>query len=403
MTIRSSFLQTLAPLAVVACMLCGAMPSSATEKSRALALLEAGNYEQLDRELNALQRGYLQGTVGELDLLQNFRGFYATDPALEARFDAWIQRYPKSYAGRLARGIYHKRVGMDHRGDKSTSQTERWRFAKMETAFQKAMVDLEASLELEAKPVLSHLYMMDIQKHSGPLSIRVWLFRFKLFDPAKYTPDKALEIAPNSFLIRRKYMHTLETRWGGSSRDMAAFLAECKKAKLKPDEINLLEALVYEDRGWVRYSSRDFPGAFDAYQRAAALIDLRNHGLFEHGMRARFLWGIASGYQGVQRHEEALPYFDQAIAAGADEADVYFSRGISFDHSGQKKAAFEDYVRAAERGNVWCQNQVGTHYWHGILVQKNPREAVKWFTLAAEQGSAEAKKNLEWAKKLSGT
>jgi tetratricopeptide (TPR) repeat protein len=372
----------------------------ALKKDQAQRLLEARNYDELEIQLSNAQREYALGTTSELDFLEAFRAFYTTDPALHMRFNEWVERYPKSYAGRLARGIYYKRIGMEYRGEKRAAHTNAWQFQQMEAYFRKAMTDLEASVGLESKPILSYLYMMDIQKYSGPLSIRVWLFRFNLYDPNKYTLSKALEVAPNSFIIRRKYMHTLEARWGGTYRDAEAFFEECRKAALKRDELDMLQALFHADRGWVRYSRRDFAGAFEEYQRAAALVDLKNERLFEHGNRGPFIHGIASGHQGLQRHDEALAFFNQAIAAGADYAEVYLSRGISLHHLGRKKDALEDYLRAAERGNAWAQNEVGKHYWHGIILERNRAEAIKWFTLSADQGVADAKKNLEWAKKL---
>ena len=181
---------------------------------------------------------------------------------------------------------------------------------------------------------------------------------------------------------------------------MEAFLADCRKAALKREELDMLQALFHADRGWVRYSRRDFASAFEEYQRAAALVDLKDDRLFEYGNHGEFIHGIASGYQGLQRHAEALPFFNLAIAAGADYPEVYLSRGISLHHLGRKKEALEDYLRAAERGNAWAQNEVGKHYWHGIILERNRAEAIKWFTLSADQGVADAKKNLEWAKKL---
>ena len=388
------------PLVAASAMFAAQASLGALEKDQARRLLEARSYNELERQLSTLQRGYAMGTISELDLLQTFRAFYMPDPALHQRFNEWVERYPKSYVTRLARGIYYKRMGMESRGDQFAADTKPWQFLQMNAYFGKAMADFEASVELESKPILSYLYMMDIQKHSGPLSITFWLYRFNLFDPTRQTLRKALEVAPNSFIIRRKYMHTLEARWGGTERDMEAFLADCRKAALKREELDMLQALFHADRGWVRYSRRDFASAFEEYQRAAALVDLKDDRLFEYGNHGEFIHGIASGYQGLQRHAEALPFFNLAIAAGADYPEVYLSRGISLYHLGRKKDALEDYLRAAERGNAWAQNEVGKHYWHGIILDRNRPEAIKWFTLSADQGIADAKKNLEWAKKL---
>ena len=368
-------------------------------KPEILELLAARRYEELDRRLNDVQVGYVKGEVSELDLLETFRAFYTTNPKLHDPFHEWAKLYPKSYAARLARGIYNKRIGGEYRGERYAAETPRWRIEMMSAFYEKAMADLEASLELDRKPILTYLYMMDIQKYSGRWSITLWLWRLWI-NPNRWTLNQALEVAPDSFILRRKYMHTLEARWGGVPGEMEAFFAESQKAKLKREELNALQAFVHADRGWQRYVRRDFPAAFNEYQRALKLVDVTSDRMFEYNMRSAFLHGIAAGYQGVQRHQEALAWFDRAIAAGADDADVYVSRGISLHHLNRKKEGLYDYLKAAQKGNAWAQNQVGMHYWHGIILEQNRDEARKWFSRSADQGFAEGKKHLEWAKKL---
>lgn len=372
---------------------------AATEKEEILDLLAARRYPELDRRLNDVQRGYVKGEVSELDLLETFRAFYTTDPKLHDPFHEWAKLYPRSYAARLARGIYNKRIGGEYRGDGFAAETPRYRMELMAAFYEKAMTDFEASLELEEKPILTYLYMMDIQKYSGRWSITLWFWRLWI-NPNRYTLNQALAVAPDSFILRRKFMHTLEARWGGVPGEMEAFFAESRKARLKREELDALLALVHADRGWQRYVRRDFVSAFNEYERASKLIDVTSDRLFEYNMRSVFLHGIASGYYGVQKHQEALAWFDKAIAAGADEAGLYASRGWSLRQLNRKKEALDDYMKAAQKGDAWAQNQVGIHYWHGILVDQNRDEARKWFKRSAEQGFAEGKKHLEWANKL---
>lgn len=373
---------------------------SAESTNVALRNLEARDYKALETHFGGRQREYAKGTLAELDLLAAFRAFYLTDPALGPRFDEWVASYPRSYAARLARGIYYKRIGTKHRGDRYTSETRPEQFEKMGEYFEKAMLDLDASLELEEKPILSYFHMMDIKKHSQPLSIHVWLFRLNLLDPKEYVFRQAMELAPDSFILRRKYMLSLRTRWSGSPAAMKAFLQECQQTKLSREHMNALAALVLADSGWLRVQRKNFPGALEDYKRAVALTDFSKDELFEHGIRALMLHEIAYAYQGVREYGEAVQFLNRAIDAGADGWDVYFSRGLSFAHLGKKKEALDDYLKAAERGHAWSQNEVGIHYWHGIIVQRNKEEAIKWFSNSANQGFAEAKKNLEWARKL---
>jgi tetratricopeptide (TPR) repeat protein len=289
---------------------------------------------------------------------------------------------------------------MEERGDQSTRETTSNQFEKMRIFFEKAMLDFDASLELEEKPILSYLYMMDIKKHSRPWSIRVWLFRFNVLDPKEYVFAQAMRLAPDSFILRRKYMQSLQTRWGGSPGAMNAFLQECEKTKLSREHLNALASLVLADSGWLKLQRQNFPGALEDYKKAVALTDFNKGHLFEYGIRALILHEIAYAYQNVKEYGEAVHYLNRAINAGADGPEVYFSRGLSFSHLGKKQEALDDYLKAAERGHAWSQNEVGMHYWHGIIFQRNKQEAIKWFSRSADQGFAGGKTNLEWAKKL---
>ena len=362
-------------------------------------MLKARNYGELDRALADKQQRYGQGTLSELDLLDAFRVFYWSDPALEPFYDEWVGRFPNSYPARLARGIYFKRIGMAHRGDRPAKYTAPEQIEKMRAYYEKAMADLDASLELEAKPTLSYLYMMDIKKYSRPVSVWIWLFRFEVFDAKSWVLRKALAVAPESFILRRKYMHTLETRWGGSVAAMSAFLAECRTARLRPEHYAALEALVWQDHGWVSRQLGDDAAALTAFQQALVRIDLKNTQLFEYGQRELLLHEAAVALQRVKEYAEALGYLNMAIDAGANSPEIYVTRGISHYQLGNKKEAVVDYLKAAERGNAWAQNEVGMYYWHGIIIEQDRREATKWFARSAEQGFPDGVKHFEWAKR----
>jgi tetratricopeptide (TPR) repeat protein len=375
-------------------------PAFAQNDSPLLELLERGRYAELDARLADQQRGYEEGTVDELDLLDTFRAFYVTDGALDARYGEWIARFPRSYVARLARGIYYKRIGMDLRGDAPAAKTASGQSDAMASYFEKAMMDFEVSLELDPKPLLSHLYMMDIEKHASPVSIRLWLFRLKLSDPGRYAFEQAIRVAPDSFILHRKYMLMLQTRWGGSVAAMAEFLEQCKQARLSTDHLKALEAMVVADRAWVKFHAEDYRGALDDHRRVRSLVDLSNPRLFEYGSRALLLQEMAYVHQALKQYAEALQELDQAIAAGADGNEVYYSRGISLWHLGRKREALEDYLKAAERGNAWAQNEVGIHYWHGIIFEQDREKALEWFRRSSEQGYADGVKHFRYAAKV---
>jgi len=56
-----------------------------------LALLNSNEFPELDRRFSALQRDYKNGALTDESLRAAFRVFYATDGALELKYDAWCE------------------------------------------------------------------------------------------------------------------------------------------------------------------------------------------------------------------------------------------------------------------------------------------------------------------------
>ena len=65
-------------------------------------------------------------------------------------------------------------------------------------------------------------------------------------------------------------------------------------------------------------------------------------------------------------------------------------RGVPLDN----KTAVKWYTLAAEQGDAVAQNNLGTMYYQGKGVSQDDKTAVKWWRLAAEQGHARAQYNL---------
>ena len=62
----------------------------------------------------------------------------------------------------------------------------------------------------------------------------------------------------------------------------------------------------------------------------------------------------------------------------------------------KKKERFEKKKAAAEKGDARAQASLGQLYSLGIGVEKNFKEAVKWFQKAADQGNALGQYNIGW-------
>jgi tetratricopeptide (TPR) repeat protein len=65
-------------------------------------------------------------------------------------------------------------------------------------------------------------------------------------------------------------------------------------------------------------------------------------------------------------------------------------KGVAAQLSGDYATAAKEYKKAAEQDNAIAQNNLGFMYRNGKGVLQDDKEAVKWYRLAAEQGSTNA-------------
>ena len=73
---------------------------------------------------------------------------------------------------------------------------------------------------------------------------------------------------------------------------------------------------------------------------------------------------------------------------------AYSQKGVDADMDGDYKTAMKWYTLAAEQGYVEAQYALAIHYENGQGMPQDDKTAVKWYTLAAEQGHAASQYNL---------
>jgi beta-lactamase regulating signal transducer with metallopeptidase domain len=206
-------------------------------------LLRQGQYAELERRMSGFQSSYEAGTLGDLDLLHEFSAFALTDPALKDSFDDWIAAYPKSYVARLARGMYYFDSGVQTRGKRYMSHTTAEQVRGMRLYLAESSADLQASLALDAKPMISYNLLIRINLELGDR------------DAKQARLESALRLDPIAMAARRPYMISLETRWGGSLNEMLSFLQASQQAGLSAEQLAMLQQLVDKEREWLQKHS----------------------------------------------------------------------------------------------------------------------------------------------------
>jgi uncharacterized protein DUF4034 len=218
-------------------------PTTAPSNSQTSASLRSDQYQELERRFSAAQTQFEASKISGDDLRVEFRDFYATDPDLAAKLDAWVAQYPKSYVARVARGIYDKKVGFQARGTAYIQDTSQSQIDNMNAAFEKAVADLRGSLSMNPKPFLSYFHLLDIGNAVGAK------------EELRAIYDRASSLDPSSYAIRLKYMTTLQTRWGGSLEEMQKFYAECQRVGLTDTQNKELQGMLAQELAWLAQRS----------------------------------------------------------------------------------------------------------------------------------------------------
>jgi tetratricopeptide (TPR) repeat protein len=341
------------------------------------ATLKEGRYAELNHDMTAVQQAYEHGSISDEQLFEAFRAFYFADPDLEPKLDQWVARFPRSYVALLARGIYYDAMGWVKRGGKYARDTREEQFAGMQAYHRMAIRDLSKSIELDPKPTLSYVEEIEIGKAEGMKKENRELL------------DQAIKKDPRNIVVRRTYLYSIRTRWGGSAEQMAAFVDECQRSDLPATTLREFEALVIADRAWVMMRNGDYPSAEKAYAQALAMMPDDRDTLTQ----------MSDVLIHEHKYEQAVAPLSRLINIDPHNIYALSNRGAIYQRMKQPERAVKDYAKAAELGDEFSENELGKFYWHGIAVPRDRERAIKLFRSAAEKGNKNAGSNLAWALK----
>jgi tetratricopeptide (TPR) repeat protein len=266
-------------------------------------------------------------------------------------------------------------------GGKAASETSREQFRAMEQAFVKASTDLEESLSLDPKPLLTYVHQLTIDQLLGRGA------------EERAILERSIALDNNNYVVRDAYMNALQTRWGGSLEQMQEFMKECRKAHLSPTQLGSLQAQIADEEAWhYRYIEGDTDAAVRAYRREERL-NPRNS-CIPCGPLEQAADTLLEGH----RYPEAIKLYSKLLQHDPKVVEALSNRAYCEEQLGLRKEAFEDFSRAAELGNPYAQDMLGRIYLVGTAVPHDRKKAIEWLTKAVAQGYEPSKEVLEMAK-----
>lgn len=361
--------------------ICGPFPASAMEsfpdRLALLGLLENRQYSDLQRLVHGYQLSYDAGKGGEGKVAFVLETLANSDPKLESTINEWLSISAGDYLPYLVRAWYYYDLAWSWRGHLSKEKTSNERLVKMQNYLRLASDDLSHAIEI--KPRLSV---------ADSLAIKLLM----LLDGREYMKpalQEALQLNPDSLLVRASYMWTLKPEWGGKPETLLDYIAEVRKSSEEHPQLKQLlgysdyifaaslarqkrfeeaaehfdfaiqhgaDHLIYRDRGINYYRMGDYSQALEnlnqslelwpqaaetlrwrsfTYQRLgknnAALADL-DVAVRINPMNKYVLMAHAKLSRKMKQYEQVIVDYDRALYYNADDAVIWFERGMHYSH-----------------------------------------------------------------------
>lgn len=255
--------------------------STPIAEDQLLVLLERGQFQDLDRKLQALQKTYVVEAKTEEDIHRAVYQFYRADPRLGQALNKWVADQPSSAMPLLARGLFRTKMGWVSRGAKWASDTTDTQFSGMAEWFNAAKADFDKALGIDPSLVEAYCFLIEIDMNEGGQKTR------ELF-------DRALKVNPSSLVAREFYLHSQLPRWGGSYEAMQKTILESRPYYKNAPRLKVLEGRIAADLGEMAMYNKDYKGALKYFDEALA----NGNFWFYNQKKGEALWGL-DDFQGA--------------------------------------------------------------------------------------------------------
>lgn len=364
-------------------------------------LLREGRYAELTTELSEL---YARPEPDERVLWRMLKPLEKAPAELAPSFDKWVAASGSHGLALLARGQFYYGQGWSARGKRFARETSSEQFARMRDFFERAKVDLEAAKSKLEKCDLCYSSLISIAMAQGERQVKALLY------------NQAMQHNPMAFGPPIVYLNSLSERWGGRPGEAQAFVANFRRNYPSNPVLPALEANLLVEQGEHYYEAKRYGEAVLLYERALALDPRRSTTLHHLGY----------SYGRLNQFDQALKAADQSIAIDAGESGPHQLRGWALMQLERGAEAVPSLLRATELGDAWSLRQalqiyahgkygqrkdhaktwqlceagaragipegygcLGGHYYHGLYVKADHKEAARWFRIAADLGQHE--------------
>lgn len=320
-------------------------PKDLPDKLTLLSLLREKRFEELSAHIESFQSAFEEDFRNEWWIAVAMGAFSTADRDIGNAIDHWVEATPNSFAPYLARAEHKISLAWHYRGGKWGYLTSKKRFKKMRKILQPAAADVERALELH------------------PDLVEAWSTRLRLatgFNADVVTKTKILEDGlrhcPYCFGIRGTYLMKIEPRWGGSYELMERKAADWQYTDKNP---KLRQLLGFADLDRCQLLAEKKPHKALGYCNRA----------LDHGAHAAFLSAKGVALTELERYDDAVDMFSQALDILPQSVRSLNGRGYAFFKAERYDEAARDYVLATRLDPVNGHAERNLHHILAMLVR----------------------------------
>jgi len=292
------------------------------EALRLQGLLQARRFQELNSFFEQRQSEFEKDFRLEAAVADWFDVLVQKRPGIEPILDDWVRQFPASWVPLIARGYYLYNRGWDTRGTNFAYQTTDAQFASLAGNHQQASMDFKKALQLNPKLVVAYQILISMAKASSDAG-----------EGSRQYLQRALELCPRCYEVRRQYLVELEPRWRGSYEEMGQFAAESQRSD--NPQLRALYGSSYWDSGNVAQNAGRFDEAIQLYTTALS-----------YGEYWAYYYGRGAAAGRIKRYKEAADDLNRAIALRPTRGDPYIDRAICNGIRADFSAARRDITTA---------------------------------------------------------
>jgi len=263
-------------------------------------LLENRQFASLTALLEGYQAACDRDIAYEFAVQNGFLVFADRTPSTRVLLDEWVRRFPGVWVPLTARAAYYNSLGRATHGRKGATDATDPRTRGMEGDYLRAVEDLRPSLDAKPRQLYAYLVLMEISQSLGDQERGALLAR------------QALELYPDSYLLRYRRMTALLPRWGGSYDAMERFAGESARFAARNFRLRSLPGMIPWDQGRVAASDEDYPKAIALFENALT-----------YALTSTVLYDLADSYGRAKMYDKALATLDRAAAVKPASPEEY--------------------------------------------------------------------------------